>query len=84
MSIHAEKSPNLTAGTAGLLLSLQHALPRSSPLARRARALAHRLQTDRSRTTALAAAEVLAQLLDATDDIEPLDDDNCLCPAFDD
>lgn len=56
--------------TSALLVSLSHLLPRDHALARRARRLAHRLnQHSRPpRTLALAGAELLAQMLEATDD----------------
>lgn len=56
--------------TAGLILSLASTLPRGHALARRARQLAHRLnQHSRPpRDLALAGAELLAQMLEATDD----------------
>lgn len=58
--------------SAGLLVSLSHMVDRSSPLARRARQLAHRLnQYNRPpRALALQAAELLAELLEETDDLD--------------
>lgn len=59
--------------SAGLLVSLSHAVERSSPLARRARHLAHRLnQYNRPpRALALHAAELLADdAIGATDSQE--------------
>lgn len=56
--------------TSALLISMSHLLPRGHALARRARQLAHRLnQYSRPpRALALAGAELLAQMLEATND----------------
>lgn len=74
--------------TAGLLTSLASLLPRGHALARRARHLAHRLnQHNRPpRTLALQGAELLAALLDATDDLDSVEanDFELLDSAWDD
>jgi hypothetical protein len=73
--------------TAGLLLSLASALPSaSSPLARRARAIAHRLSDGASeRALQRRAADLLAQLLTATDceELAGYADPDCLDSEFD-
>ncbi len=56
-----------TASTQGLLLSLSAALPGSSPLRRRAQRTAAKLSRRHPRTVDAIAAELLAQLLTATD-----------------
>ncbi len=71
MRSHPSESPiDAPGSSSGLLLSLSHSLDRSNPLARRARHLAHRLNqyARPPRPLALEAADLLAQLLDATDD----------------
>lgn len=78
-------SPDAPVTTAGLLLSLAHQLERSNPLARSARQLAHRLNATAghpSRALALAGADLLARLLDATD--SDCADDDLLDDRFDD
>lgn len=74
MRIHASTPSNSPTGTVSLLWSLSHILPRSHALTRLARHQAHALMRHPTRELALAAAETLALLLDATDDAEPLDD----------
>ena len=75
--------PHAAPTTAGMLASLANALPDpSSPLGRAARAMAHRLQETSDRATRLEAAELLAQLLDATDDLGG-DDADLLDEEFD-
>lgn len=72
-------------GTAGLLLSLSHSLPNpTGPLARSARALAHRLAQGTSNFADLdTAAVLLARLLDATDTGVSYDEDGLLDESFD-
>lgn len=75
--------------TTGLLTSLASLLPRGHALARRARHLAHRLnQHNRPpRALALAGTEMLAALLEETDDVIGATDSTdaeVLDPAFDD
>lgn len=75
--LHTHKpSENAPLTAAGQLIALSHALPRSSELARQARALASRLNHfgRPPRDLALAASALIADLLDATDDLEPIDD----------
>lgn len=72
--------------TAGLLLSLAHTLPRSMPLARQATRMAHALgrYNRPPRALALAAADLLASLLDETDDrADELQADGLLDGGFD-
>lgn len=75
---------NPSTSSAGLLLSLSSELPRSSPLARKARSLASRLSHGASTGDQDRAAELLARLLTATDPGIPLSDDDLLDPSFDD
>ena len=72
--------------TAGLLLSLSHSLPNpGGPLARQARATAHRLSEGvATRALQRRAADLLAVLLTATDcDLTGYEDPNCLDSEFD-
>lgn len=70
--------------TGAMLISLAHALPDPScALGRAARAMAHRLQEASPRALRLEAAELLAQLLDATDNLGDCDDDDLLDDEFD-
>ena len=63
--------------TAGLLLSLSSSLPASTPLARRARTVAHRLTHGAcDRALQHRAADLLADLLDVADAAELADYDN--------
>lgn len=85
MRYHTSESPIAAPGSSsGLLLSLSSTLERSSPLARSAKRLAYRLNqyARPPRALALAAAELLAQLLDATDD--ECTDSDLLDASFDD
>lgn len=81
--MHTHHAPT---STAGLLLSLQAALPAQAPLARRARAIAPRLAIRHTRALEDRAAALLAELLDATDCTEAADyaEDGLLDPGFDD
>lgn len=73
------------ASTAGMLSSLSHALPNpSGPLARSARALAHRLSHGTSNRDDLDdAAALLARMLDETDCGVCFDEDGLLDESFD-
>ena len=72
---HAVKSSQEPHSTAGLLLSLSHALPNpSGALGRSARLLAHRLSAGDAGLQDV-AADMLARLLDATDETDPWDAD---------
>lgn len=86
MRSHPSESPiDAPGSSSGLLLSLSHALPRDNPLARSARRLAHRLNqyARPPRPLALEAAELLARLLDETDDDLGADDSELLDSDFD-
>lgn len=86
MHTHAALPHSAPLTAAGQLIALSHLLPRSNELAGRAKALAaHMGHFGRPpRPLALAAAELIAELLDATEDTEPLDDDWLLDQSFDD
>lgn len=73
--------------TAGLLLSLSHSLPNpGGPLARQARAVAHKLSEGGSnRALQRRAADILATLLSATDcaEVASYEDPDCLSLDWD-
>lgn len=74
-----------TDSTSGLLLSLSSELPRSSPLARKARSLASRLSHGASSSDdQTRAADLLARLLTATDPGLLYPEEGLLDPSFDD
>lgn len=85
--MHRNRStaPAGAVSTAGMLSSLSHSLPNpAGPLARSARALAHRLAQGTSNFADLdAAAVLLARLLDATDTGVSYDEDGLLDESFD-
>lgn len=83
-ALNRSTAPHTAPTTAGMLSSLANALPDpSSALGRAARAMAHRLATGApTRADRLEAAELLAQLLDATDDLGG-DDSDLLDEEFD-
>lgn len=80
--MHTNTAPT---STAGLLLSLQAALPAQAPLARRARAIAPRLNVRHSRALEDRAASLLAELLTATDcaELAGYETEGCLDADFD-
>lgn len=78
--MHTNTAPT---STAGLLLSLQSSLPAQAPLARRARAIAPRLNVRHSRALEDRAAGLLAQLLDATDTGLTFAEADCLDAEWD-
>lgn len=80
--MHTNTAPT---STAGLLLSLQASLPTQAPLARRARAIAPRLNVRHSRALEDRAASLLAELLTATDcaELAGYSEDGLLDQEFD-
>lgn len=71
--------------TAGLLLSLQASLPRSSPLSKQARRIASRINRPHPRALDDKAAAILSRLLTVTDceDAAGYDLDGLISPDFD-
>lgn len=70
--------------TAGLLLSLAHTLPGSSPLRRRAARIAGKLNRHHTRAVDTTAAALLASLLTATDSGLAQEADGLIDSSFDD
>jgi hypothetical protein len=85
MPAHSRQTAPEATSTAGMLLSLTSALPDpSGPLARRARRLARNLTlTGSTRALERTAAEVLADLLTATDVDLAYPEDGLLDESFD-
>lgn len=85
--MHRNRSaaPAGAVSTAGMLSSLSHSLPNpSGPLARSARALAHRLAQGTCSTADLdEAASLMTRLLDETDVGLAYDEDGLLDEGFD-
>lgn len=85
-NLNRRHSPAPDVSTAGLLISLSHSLPSpNGPLARQARAIAHRLSEGvATRALQRRAADIMATLLSATDcDLTGYEDPDCLDSEFD-